>query len=223
MRRFVEEHSLAIVMAILFALALGGQAIAGMGAYNEQQEEHGGRSVDLLTYVTTADFGSALFENWESEFLQMGLFVVLTVALKQKGSPESKPLDDENGGKSGKDKKDERPPERSRSLPPHRSALARRVYEHSLSLALFGLFAMSFALHVVTSAAKTSEQDVEHGRPPVTALEHLVSPTLWFESFQNWQSEFMSIAALAVLAVFLREKGSPESKDVDAPNDETGG
>jgi hypothetical protein len=223
MRRFVEEHSLAIVMAILFALALGGQAVAGMGAYNEQQEEHGGRSVDLLTYVTTPDFGSALFENWESEFLQMGLFVVLTVALRQKGSPESKPLDGEKGGKPEKSKKGERSSKSSRSLPPHRSGLARRVYEHSLSLALFGLFAVSFALHVVTSAAKTSEQDVAHGQPPVTALEHLVSPTLWFESFQNWQSEFMSIAALAVLAVFLREKGSPESKDVDAPNDETGG
>ena len=216
-KRFVRENSLTLVMTLLFAFALVGQTVSGYAEFNEEQVQHGQPSVGLTDYVTGGHFGEAVFENWESEFLQMGLFVILTVGLRQKGSPESKPLDGKADG--------DREPDPSRPGAPwplRAGGVMAKVYAHSLGLALLALFAVSFALHVVTGAAETSDEQIAHGGTPVSAIEYLTTPKLWFESFQNWQSEFMSVGALVVLSVFLREKGSPESKPVDAPHSETG-
>jgi hypothetical protein len=217
MSKFVRENSLTLVMSGLFLLALAGQTLTGWSVYNDDQEGHGGEPLTLVEYITTGHFGEAVFENWESEFLQMGLFVVLTVALRQKGSPESKPLE-------GEEEVDREPDPKRRGAPaPVRAGgLIARLYANSLSIALLSLFVVSFALHVVTGAVEYSEEQQAHGEPAVSAIEYLATPQLWFESFQNWQSEFMSIGALVVLSVFLRQRGSPESKPVDAPMDETG-
>jgi hypothetical protein len=139
------------------------------------------------------------------------------VALRQKGSPESKSLD-------GNEEVDREPdPNRPGAPWPLRAGgLAATLYANSLILALFALFAFSFALHVVTGAAEYSADQVAHGGSAVSPLQYLTTSQLWFESFQNWQSEFMSIGALVVLAIFLRQKGSPESKPVDAADSETG-
>ena len=217
MKRFVRENSLTLVMTLLFAFALVGQTVSGYAEFNEEQDQHGQRSVALIEYVTTGHFGEAVFENWESEFLQMGLFVILTVGLRQKGSPESRPLD---GKADGDREPDPRRP--GAPWPVRAGGVIAMVYAHSLGLALLALFAVSFALHVVTGAAETSDEQIAHGGTPVAAIEYLTTPKLWFESFQNWQSEFMSVGALVVLSVFLREKGSPESKPVDAPHSQTG-
>jgi hypothetical protein len=160
-----------------------------------------------------------VFENWESEFLQMGSYVCLTAYHFQRGSPESKDPDkkapQDRDPKLDADKPDAPWPVRA-------GTLARTVYSHSLGLALFALFIASFVLHLMGSADDAAEEARAAGQPVPTILEHLGSATFWFESFQNWQSEFLSTAILIVLAIFLRERGSPESKAVGAPNSKTG-
>lgn len=217
MRKFIRGNSLSLVMFGLFVLALGGQILSGWAVYNDDQGEHGSPAVDLVGYLLTGHFGEAVSENWESEFLQMGLFVLLTVWLRQKGSAESKPFE-------GDEDVDRKPDPRRRGAPwPVRAGgLIGTLYENSLSAALLFLFGVSFAIHVVTGAADYSAEQVAHGAAPVSAAAYLMTSRLWFESFQNWQSEFMSIGALVVLSIFLRQRGSPESKPVDAPNRETG-
>ena len=217
MPRSVREHGLTLVMTVLFILALVGQTLTGWSVYNTDQVDHGESAISLGEYVGTGHFGEAVFENWESEFLQMGLFVILTVVLRQKGSPESKSIDGEE--EVDREADQTRP---DAPLPVRAGGFIGRIYEHSLSIALITLFILSFALHVVTGAAAYSEEQQAHGEAKVSAIEYLATPQLWFESFQNWQSEFMSIAALAVLSIFLREKGSSQSKPADAPDTETG-
>ncbi|MBA2373429.1 MAG: hypothetical protein H0V74_04395, partial [Chloroflexi bacterium] len=216
-KRFARENGLTLVMTLLFVLALAGQTVSGFAQYNEEQTEHDEPVVSLPEYVTTGHFGEAVFENWESEFLQMGLFVILTVGLRQRGSPESKPI----GGRESVDREPD-PKRRGAPWPVRAGGVVARIYEHSLGLALLTLFAISFALHVLTGAAETSAEQAAHGGSPVSAIEYLATRRLWFESFQNWQSEFMSVGALVVLSIFLREKGSPESKPVDTPHSQTG-
>lgn len=219
MRRFWKENSLSIVMFGLFLLSLIGQIVAGFKEYNDDQQEHGKQTVELGKYFTTGHFVEAVFENWESEFLQMGMYVVLTVFLRQKGSPESKKFDEEEDCDAEPD------PNR-----PDAPAIVRRggwplkLYKNSLSLALFALFFLSFLLHAYGGARNYNEElDAHHSREPrVSTLGYLGTSRMWFESFENWQSEFLSIGALVVLSVFLRQKGSPESKPVDHPHDETG-
>ncbi len=217
MKKFVRENSLTLVMTGLFVFALAGQIVAGFAEYNDAQVEHGEQGVSIGQYLTTGHFGEAVFENWESEFLQMGLFVLLTVWLRQKGSPESKSLE-------GSEEVDREPdPKRPGAPWPVRAGgLAATVYANSLVIALFALFFFSFGLHVVAGAAESSGERIAHGGSAVSPVEYLTTSRLWFESFQNWQSEFMSIGALVVLAIFLRKKGSPESKPVDASDAETG-
>jgi hypothetical protein len=217
-KKFARENGLTLGMTALFVFALVGQIASGLSVYNRDQVEHGEQPVAIGQYLISGHFGEAVFENWESEFLQMGLFVLLTVWLRQKGSPESKPLD----GPQDVDREPD--PDRPGAPWPVRvGGLAASIYAHSLTLALFALFAASFALHVVTGAAEYSAEQIAHGGSAVSPLQYLATSQLWFESFQNWQSEFMSIGALVVLAIFLRQKGSPESKPVDAGDAETGG
>lgn len=218
MRRLLYENGLAIAMFAFFLAALAGQIGTGWAEYNDDRTEHGESSIALTAYLSSGHFVEALFENWESEFLQMGALVVLTVRLRQRGSPESKPLD----GDQPVDR-DPDPDRRGAPWPVRRGGLALKVYDKSLSLALFGLFAFSFAMHAVGGAAVYNEEQAAHGSPDrVTPLSYLATTRMWFESFQNWQSEFMSVGALIVLGIVLRQKGSPESKPVDHPHEETG-
>ena len=217
MPKRIRENGLSLTMVVLFGFSLAGQIVAGNAQYNEEELEHGGQAVGIVGYLATSHFGEALFENWESEFLQMGLFVLLTVWLRQKGSPESKPIE-------GDEDVDREPDPRRPGAPwPVRAGgLIAKVYAHSLASALLLLFVASLGLHAITGAAAYSDDQIAHGGHAVTAVEYLTTSRMWFESFQNWQSEFLSIGVLAVLAVFLRQKGSPESKPVDAPTFETG-
>ncbi len=219
MKQFLRNNGLSVALMVLFAVALVGQAVAGWRAYLEELHIHHRPEVGFTAYLATGHFISAVFENWESEFLQMGVYVLLTVFLVQKGSSESKKPDEDNP--------EDEPPQARRGAsdapwPVHRGGLLLRLYSHSLSIALFSLFAMSFWLHLAGSTRRMNEEAVWHGQPLTTMAETLVDPEFWYESFQNWQSEFLSIAVIVVLGIYLRERGSPESKPVAAPHAMTG-
>ena len=217
MKRFLRNNGLSLTLFVLFAISLVGQALAGWRAHAAELQVHGLAPLGFVSDLATGHFISAVFENWESEFLQMSVYVLLTVFLFQKGSPESKdPDEEEAGGEADEPRKSGAP------WPIHRGGLMLKLYSHSLSIALVSLFLFSFALHLSGSARRTNEEAAFHHQPTVTVLETLADPEFWYESFQNWQSEFLSIALLIVLGIYLREKGSPESKPVGAPHGSTG-
>jgi len=219
MGRVLRDNSLTAVLLVLFALSIVGQSIAGASEYDADQQDHGQSPVGYLGYLTTGHFIESVFENWESEFLQMGLYVVLTAFLFQRGAAESKDPDGEEpvdeDPRQARDRKDV-------PWPVRRGGLVLKLYEHSLSSALFLLFILSFALHAASGAREYSQEQLLHGGAAVSTLEYLTTARFWFESFQNWQSDFLSIAVIAVLSIFLRERGSPESKPVPASHCDTG-
>ena len=218
MTSWAKRHGLLLVNAGLFAVFLIGMTLAGWQVHNEEQREHGSAVVDLATYLLSGEFGEALFENWESEFLQMGMYVVLTVFLFQRGSSESKPLDEP--APQDADPRTARVT-KSTPWPVRRGGWLLGLYEYSLSLLFFTLFLASFALHAVKGAQAYSAEQHEHGLPGVTPIEYLGTSQFWFESFQNWQSEFMVVAVIVLASVYLRQRGSPESKPVAMPHAET--
>ena len=216
MRRFLKENGLSVALFGCFLVFVAGQFLTGLHAYRSDVRDHGGPAVTASQYLGSGHFWEAIFENWESEFLQMGAFVVMTIALKQKGSSESKPLRDEGSAATPR-----RLP-RGAPSPVRRGGWKLRVYENSLTIALALLFVVSLAGHAVAGSAKESEQRRFHGEPAVGAFEYAESSEFWFESFQNWQSEFLSVGVLIVLSIFLRQKGSPQSKEVWEPHAKTG-
>jgi hypothetical protein len=220
-RRFFRENGLSVVALSVFVLCLAGQVVAGLREYNSEQREHQQPTVGAAKYLRSGHFIEATFENWESEFVQMAAFVVLTAILRQKGSPESKKLD-------GEEEVDEDPRDALRSpqqranapWPVLRGGIVLKVYEHSLSLALMLLFALSFALHAIGGASNYNEEQLAHGGAAVSTLAYIGTSRFWFESFQNWQSEFLAVGALFLLTIWLRERGSPQSKPVAARHSE---
>jgi hypothetical protein len=218
MRRFLRDNSLSITMFGLFVVFVTAQSVAGLFDYNSTQMEHGRPPVGYVQYLRSGDFVEAVFENWESEFLQMGSYVVLTAFLYQRGSAESKDPDTEDPDADyGEDQRRADAP-----WPVRRGGLALKIYENSLGIALLAIFVFSFALHVIGGAEAYSQEQVEHGEAPVSPLQYLGTSRMWFESFQNWQSEFLAIGAMVVLSIYLRQRGSPESKPVAAPHAKTG-
>jgi len=219
MRQFLRDNGLSLALFGLFLVSLGGQAFSGWRAQLEELRLHELPEIGFLPYLASGHFISAVFENWESEFLQMAVYVLLTVFLVQKGSSESKKPDESNPEEEAPEKHRRDP---DAPWPVHRGGLILKLYSHSLSIALVGLFLMSFWLHLAGSTRRMNEEALQHHQPLKTMTETLVEPQFWYESFQNWQSEFLSIAVLIVLGIFLRERGSPESKPVAASHAATG-
>ena len=223
MRKILRENGLSIVLGLLFILSLVGQAAAGLYTYNEEQQEHGQPTVNFVNYLASSHFLEAVAENWESEFLQMFAFVLLTAFLFQKGSAESRDPDEDE------EEPVERDPSKSRNKkdapgPVKKGGLILKLYEYSLSIAFLLLFLVSFTLHAIGGGAEYNQNQREHGSAKVVStLEYMATSRFWFESFQNWQSEFLAVGAMVVLSIFLRQRGSPESKPVDTPHSETGG
>jgi hypothetical protein len=209
-KSFWTSNGLSIVLLALFAVTAVGQSIAGWLAYDDQQQDHGQPAVAYVAYLGTGHFWEALGENWESEFLQMAAFVILTACLFQKGSPESRDPDAPD--------EPEAPITDASPWAARKGGWVRWTYERSLSIALLVLFVLSLAIHAVAGKVAYNQEQVEHGKQTISLGSYVVSSQFWFESFQNWQSEFLSIAAMVVLAIFLRQKGSPESKDVGTPH-----
>lgn len=217
MKTFLRNNGLSFVFIFLFISSLAGQVYFGLQEHNDELKEQGAAPVSLLPYLHSGHFIQATFENWESEFLQMALFVVLTISLRQKGSSESKSLDK-------KEEVDREPSARRPKAPwpVRKGGLVLLLYQHSLFIAFFILFALSFLLHFYGSLKNENEELLSKGKALLPATAYIINPRFWFESFQNWQSEFLSVFAIVFLSIFLRQKGSPQSKPVDAANDETG-
>lgn len=215
----LRENALSLVLLLLFLGTAAAQIASGLAAYNEEREERGRDAVELSAYLTSGHFLEAFFENWESEFLQMGLFIVLSSKLVQKGSAESKPIDEPFEG-------DEDP--RHHRYDPEAPWPVRRggwilwLYERSLAVTFAALFALSFVLHGVGGRLHENEQRAMLGRAPLSLLEFIASSQFWFESLQNWQSEFVAVLAIVVLTIFLRQRGSPQSKPVAESHQKTG-
>lgn len=219
MKRWLRDNGLTIALMTLFAVSIVGQAATGWKAENAERIEHHLAAQGLSVYLASGEFLSALFENWESEFLQMWAYVMLTAYLFQRGSPESKDPDE-----AAPQDRDPKLDEKKRTAPAavRAGGFVRVVYAHSLGLALLLLFLASFVLHWMNSARAAADDALAHGEVPHSLASHLGEAEFWFESFQNWQSEFLSTAVLIVLAIFLRERGSPESKAVGDPHGKTG-
>jgi cbb3-type cytochrome oxidase subunit 3 len=213
---FLYRNSLSIAAIVLMLFSLAGQFFTGWAEHNKENEEEGQATISLAEYATSGHFIQTTFENWESEFLQMGLFVLLTVSLRQVGSSESKQIE-------GKEEVDRDPkPGPKAPWPVNKGGIWLTLYKHSLSLAFLFLFLVSFILHFYGSLKDANEENFEKGLPLEPWQEYIGGSRFWFESFQNWQSEFLAVAAIVLLSIWLREKGSPQSKPVDAPHDETG-
>lgn len=216
MKKFLKNNGLSVVFLMLFLASISGQIIFGFKEHNKELTEEGGHSIELLSYLLSGHFVQATFENWESEFLQMALFVILTIFLYQRGSSESKVPDQ-------KEEVDREPlNHKDAPLPVKKGGFYLWIYENSLSIVLTLLFIISFTLHFMGSLSDENEKLMLKALPRIHTIAYISDPRFWFESFQNWQSEFLSVFVLVVLSVFLRQKGSPQSKPVDAPNDETG-
>jgi hypothetical protein len=220
MRRVLRENGLSIALVTIFLLCLVGQSLAGQRDYNSEQKEHGEEEVSYSAYLATPHFWEALAENWESEFLQIFGYVLLTALLYQKGSAESKQLDEPEPV--------DRDPRKVRAKqdtpwPVRKKGFVLTMYEHSLSLAFLLLFLVSIALHAGAGVREYNADQAAHGDSvALSALQYIGTSRFWFESLQNWQSEFLALAAVVVLSIFLRQRGSPESKPVDSPHSETG-
>ncbi len=219
MRRFLRDNGLTLVLSALFLASLLGHYLTGWAAENQDRNMHGQAALSAMAFLRSGQFLSSVFENWESEFLQMAAYVLLTAMLFQRGSPESKDPDKpapQDHDPQGAEIKPEAP------WPVRAGGWARALYAHSLGLAMTLLFLASFTLHWINSARHANEQAQAHGELTLPLIGHLAAPQLWFESFQNWQSEFLSTAVLVVLGIWLRQRGSPESKPVAAPHSQTG-
>jgi hypothetical protein len=214
-----RDRALTLAMMAMFLLFLVGQMLTGWYEYNATQREHGDDVVTMAGYLDTGHPWEALFENWESEFLQMAVFVLVTTFLVQKGSPESRrPGVKELVDADPRDFADDP----AVPWPVKRGGWVLVLYEHSLGLAFIVLFLASWVGHAAGGYAEYAADQVEHGLVRPAFADYLVSPRFWFESFQNWQSEFLAIAAMVWLAVYLRQRWSPESKPVHAAHDDTG-
>ncbi|VFA40614.1 DUF6766 family protein [Chryseobacterium indologenes] len=212
---FFYRNGLSIVLIVLMICSLIGQFLTGWKTENKELAESGQEALRIYEYLYSGHFIQATFENWESEFLQMMLYVLLTISLRQKGSSESKPM-------TGKDDVDREPEAHPNApWPVRKGGVWLKIYKHSLSIALGLLFLISLILHFYGSMKDFNQEQLLKNKPSLSAWQYISESRFWFESFQNWQSEFLAVACLVLFSIWLREKGSPQSKPVDMPHDET--
>jgi hypothetical protein len=220
MRRFVRENGLSLFFFIIFLLTLLGQSFAGQHKYNAVQIEHDGTPVSWWSYVTSSGFGSAVMENWQSEFLQFSLFIAATIWLVQKGSNESKLL-----GDAGLESKAQQ--QVGRNALPNSPRWAKlddwrtRIYENSLLLVMTAIFFATWFAQSLNNWREFNSDALQHGDQTVTWTRYLWNPDFWERTLQNWQSEFLAVGTMVVFTIYLRQRGSPESKPVGAPHEET--
>jgi hypothetical protein len=221
MPRFIRDHSLTLFFFAIFLAALTAQALVGHDLHNQDAVAHGGHQISLWRYVTGSDFGNAVMENWQSEYLQFTLLMIATIWLVQRGSPESKEL-----GKSGRET--DRDQKLGRHSSPRSPVWARTgglktaVYSNSLLIAMALIFFGSWFAQSVTGWTAFNAEQTDHHEATLSYLGYIGSSSFWEQTLQNWQSEFLAVGSFAALAIFLRQRGSPESKPVGAPHDATG-
>jgi hypothetical protein len=221
MRRFLRDNGLSLFFFTILAATLAGQSFAGQREYNAEQLEHGSEPVSWATYVTSPDFWSAVMENWQSEFLQFSLFILATVWLVQRGSNESKPPAD-IGLESDQKQKIGGYAENGSPAWARARGWRTRLYENSLLLVMTAIFFATWTAQSLANWRMFNQEQLEHGSGTVSWGRYLLDPDFWEKTLQNWQSEFLAVGTMAVFTIYLRQRGSPESKPVGAPHDQTG-
>ena len=217
-KHFFRDNSLTIVLLAIFLAAACGQALVGHRVDCDERQQHGLPARDLGEYLGSGPFLEALFENWESEFLEMAALILLSVFLHQRGAADSKPPE-KGANDSGKEPRHP-PADSPRAV--KKGGLILELYSSSLTLALVCLFLFSFSMHALHGWRKYAEEEQMHGQKRPAFGEYVLGPQFWFESFQNWQSEFFGVATMGLLSIWLRQRGSPHSKPVAAPHRQTG-
>jgi hypothetical protein len=218
--RWIREQSLSLFFLALFLATVLAQSIVGQRAYNAEQVAHDSEPLSYWRYVVSSEFGAAVLENWQSEWLQFMVFAVATVWFVQKGSNESKrPRDaglesdqqQEVGGYAG-----ERAPRWARY-----ADWRTRIYENSFLIVMTAIFLSSWFVQSLTSRNEFNAQQAEHGEQPLSWAQYVANADFWEKTLQNWQSEFLAVGTMVVFTIYLRQRGSPESKPVGAPHEET--
>jgi hypothetical protein len=220
-RRFVKHNGLSLAFLGLFLAAIVFQAVAGLAVFNDEQTRHGESPISFFRYVTSSSFGVAVMENWQSEYLQFTLFMLLTVWLVQRGSPESKEL-----GKEGRESdEDQLVGDHAKRDSPRWATvggLRRRLYENSLLIVMGAIWIATWFAQSVSGWNEYNSEQLDHHEATISWLGYLGSADFWERTLQNWQSEFLAVGSMAILAVYLRQRGSPESKPVGAAHETTG-
>jgi hypothetical protein len=216
MRR-VRDNALSILFGVLFLGALIGQAFAGHAEENEKLLQHGQPPVGLLEFVSSSEFLVDVAENWQSEYLQFFLFIAATIWLVQRGSPESKKPGDEGPGSDKEQMVGQFAEPDSPSWAKTRG-LRLAVYSNSLLLVMGAIFLLSWLAQSLAGVVVLNSENAEHGQPPISWAEYLMDPDFWNRTLQNWQSEFLAVGSMIALSIFLRQRGSSESKPVGAPH-----
>jgi len=219
-RRFLRENSLSLVFFALFAGALLGDAFAGWKAFNGDAAAHAQATIGFWRYLTTSDFGRDVLENWQSEYLQFTLYIFLTVWLLQRGSNESKGL--ERAGLESDE--EQRLGTHARASSPHWARAGgwrTRLYSNSLVLVMAAIWLGSWAGQSVTGWSSYNSEQLAHHDSPLSWWQYVGSAEFWAGTLQNWQSEFLAVGTMVVFSIYLRQRGSPESKPVGDPHYET--
>ena len=221
MRRWLRENSLTLAFTLLLLGALVGQAVSGQAFYNENALDAGLPTLTMLEYVTSSQFTVDVAENWQSEYLQFLLYILLTVWLLQKGSPESKPLD-KAGRESDGDQKVGRYAEDSSPRWARVGGWRTALYSRSLGLVMGVIFLGSWSAQLVAGRSAYNAEQLQDLQDPLSWTGYLTAPDFWNRTLQNWQSEFLAVGSMVVLSIYLRERGSPESKPVGSSHEATG-
>jgi hypothetical protein len=203
--RFVRDNGLSLFFLATFLAALAGQSIAGLADFNQLQTSHGSDPIGWWRYVTSSEFGVDVLENWQSEYLQFTLYILATIWLLQRGSSESKPPGEQGGAGD-----------------PHAAGLGLRLYSHSLVIVMTVIWVLSWFGQSIAGRVVYNAEQLDHREDPIGWVAYLGTSDFWSRTLQNWQSEFLAVGSMAVFAIYLRQRGSPESKPVGAPDEETG-
>lgn len=217
MPRFVRDTGLSFAFLAIFALSLVGQSIAGHAYNNQELTQHDQPTVSYLEFVTSSDFLVDVAENWQSEFLQFFLFILATIWFIQRGSPESKKPGDEGVGSD----EDQFVGEHARPDSPRWAIVGGVrgwIYANSLLLAMGTIFVLSWLAQSLAGHVVANEENAQHGLPPETWLDYAISAEFWNRTLQNWQSEFLAVGAMVAFSIYLRQRGSSESKPVGVPH-----
>ena len=221
MRRFLRENGLGLFFGAIFIATLAGQALVGHADFNHLQVRHHDDPISLGRYVFSSDYGSDVLENWQSEYLQFSLYIGMTIWLLQRGSPESKALD-----KAGRESdEDQKVGEHADSRSPRWARLGgwrTRVYSNSLLIVMTAIWLASWGVQSVNGHVAYNAEQFDHQLAAVSWFGYVTSSDFWNRTLQNWQSEFLAVGSMAVLSIYLRQRGSPESKPVGAAHDATG-
>jgi hypothetical protein len=217
----VRQHALSIFFGVAFLVALVGQAFAGFFEFNEEQAAHGSPAVTMVEFLTSSQFVVDVAENWQSEYLQFFLFIAATIWLTQKGSPESK-----KPGEEGPESDAEQlVGSHSRPDSPdwaRRGGWRELVYSNSLLLVMGAIFLLSWLAQSIAGTVVYNQDQLDHDLPTVTWAAYVTGADFWNRTLQNWQSEFLAVGSMVALSIYLRQRGSSESKPVGAPHVETG-